>query len=233
MPKSCFAPIKLCALRVSRLTAGGAPEAGALNGYVTSAIQQAQIGIETEDGDSFTIKDGCGNIAHTLTDPDKITNATIGMTLTNFDFELYSILIGNSDLFLDTGGAGSGDPVGWQMPAIADGPGNGVCLELWSRTRDGGAYATPDFAGGSAVYYHWVFPLVQFAIDEFTLENGVTTPGVSGVSSENPNLTVNGPYNDFNADVAAAGGITAVFGVFFDTNIPDSVCGRIEVPAGS
>jgi len=234
MPEpQCFAPLNLCAMRVAALSSGGAPQPGAF-GYRTDAIATASIGLEIEDGEEFTVKNGCGTIAQTVKQPSKVKGSTVTLELTNFDPALLWLLIGNSRRIVDSGGAGSGEIIGWEAPLVSAAAGNGVCLELWSKAWDSTVQATPAFAGGStAVYFHWVFPKVIFTLSDLPLQEDFTTTTVEGVGSENPNLTANGPWNDWPSDVAGPGGFSGSVGFYYDSTIPTSVCGISTVPATS
>lgn len=227
MAEHCYGSLQVCALRVAALTAGGAPDPGVDNGYVSDAIIQATIGVEVEEGDELILKNGCGALCQTFKDTDRIKRATVDLELCQLDAELIQLLIGG-DLFSDTG---TGDTIGYQLPFVADAAPNGVCLELWSKAWDGASQATPTFLGGNAAYFHWVFPLTKWQMGDMTLENDILTVTTNGFGTENSSMWVGGPYNDWNVDVENAGGITAAFGWFFDDVLPTAECGFVEVPA--
>lgn len=224
----CYTPLQVCALRVAKLTNTGAPDPGVSNGYISDALIQADLGIELEEGDDFTLKNGCGSSCATFKDCDKIKRATIEMELCQLDSELLSLLIGGT-LFSD-----SGDTIGMRVPQLADACPNGVSLELWSKAWNGSAQATPDFLGGSTIaYFHWVLPKVQFQLGDVTLENEFVRIPVTGFGEENENLTIDGPYNDWQTGVAAGGGVPSALGWFLDDTLPTAQCGFVEVPATS
>ena len=212
---SNFAPLQLCMMRVAALSSGGAPQPGAY-GYITDSVMTAKIKLEIEAGDEVTVKNGCGNISQYSKSGDHVKGATITMELPTFDLTLLSLLIGNSTLVRDASGVGVGEAMGWRAPAVAAAAGNGVCLEMWSKAWDNTQQATPNTLGGTtAGYFHWVFPRVLFTLSDLPLGSDFTTTTVEGTVSENANLTVNGPWNDWPYDIARQG-ISEVVGVFYD-----------------
>lgn len=228
----CYSSLQVCRLRVALLDGNGSPDDGAANGYVTDAIINAKLGVEVEEGDEFTIKNGCGAICAQYKDDDRVKGATIGLELCHLDAYLISLLTGGSRI-LDLGGAGSGDTIGYELPGT-DGSNPGVCLELWSKAWNGAALATPAFAGGStAVYFHFVLPLTKFQLGELTLENGILKVPANGFGRENPRITSNGPFDDWPADVVSRGGITKAMGWFFDTSMPSASCAPVNVTSAA
>lgn len=224
----CFAPLQVCAVRVAALTAGGAPDTGAGNGYVSDAIIDATIGIELSEGAEVEQKNGCGAVCQTFKGTDSIKRATLSLNFCVLDLELIWLLTGG-DLFTK-----AGDTFGWQPPQIADPAPNGVCLELWSKAWDGAQQATPASTASAAAYLHFVFPLFKSQIGEFNLEGeNFTVIPVDGFSTENSNVTANGPYDDWPVEIAQGGGITSAFGVFLDANLPTADCGFIAVTSAA
>jgi hypothetical protein len=78
-----------------------------------------------------------------------------------------------------------------------------------------------------------VFPKVTFQIGQNTLEDAFASIVVNGYSSENSNITANGPFNDWPTDIAAAGGVTSSMGFFLDTAIPTASCEAIAVTSAA
>lgn len=224
----CFAPLQVCAVRVAALTAAGAPQTGAGYGYVSDAVIDAAVGIEVSEGAEVEQKNGCGAICQTFRGEDQISRATVSMNFCVLDLELIWLLVGG-DLF-STGG----DTFGWQPPQLADPAPNGVCLELWAKAWDGAQQATPASTSSNAAYLHFVFPQFKATLGEFTLEGeNFTQIPVSGFSTENANITINGPYDDWPVGVSTGGGITSAFGVFLDDTLPTAACGFINVTSAA
>lgn len=231
--KHCFGSLQVCRIRTAKLTSAGAPDTGAQKGYVSDAIVDLGIDIEVEAGDDLTLKNGCGTICQSFKTCDSIKGVNLDVTLCQLDSELIAQMAGGS-IMRDTGGAGSGDVIGYEFPGSTDGCPNGVSFEVWSKAWDGNQQATPDFLGGSTVaYFHFVFPRVKWTIASNTLENDIMQVKLTGFADENSHLTVNGPYNDWPSDVAARGGIQKAGGWFLDSTIPAATCGSITVTSAA
>ncbi len=231
MDPHCFGSLQVCATRVGKLDVNGAPDPGANNGYVTDALIQAGVTLDIRDGDEFELINGCGGICQTFKDCDRILRASISLELCTLDSELISLLLPNGQLFTDTG---TGDAIGFELPPSDEDCPFGTSLELWTKAWDQNQQATPPFLGGSTIaYFRFFFPKVRWQLGDLTLENEILRLPVNGIAEENDQITVNGPFNDFNVDVAAQGGITNVGGWFLDGTIPTAQCGFIPVPAGS
>lgn len=224
---TCFSSLQACAIRVAKLTAAGAPSAGASNGYVTDALISLQVSVELTEGDEFEQKNGCGAICATFKDCDHIKRLSLSMDLCQLDAYLIEFLT-DADLF-----SSGGNPIGWQYPSVTAGCPNGVSLEVWTKAWDGTEQAVPAFTSPDAAYWHWVFPKTLWTLGNITMENALMVVPVSGFSEENTSITANGPFNDWPAAVAGAGGVTRVGGVFLDDAIPTGTCAPIAVSASS
>ena len=229
----CYASLQVCALRVAALDANGSPDNGAANGYVSDALIEATVSLELEEGDDFTVKNGCGAICQQFRDCDRLKSLSFELQLCHLDAELISLMTGAS-LITDLSGGGAGDAIGLEFPGIDDACPNGVSLELWSKAWDQSSQATPPFAGGGTnVYFHFVFPRTKWTIGELKFENDFMRVPITGIGEENPRITSNGPFDDWNVDVAARGGITNMGGWFLDTTLPTAECGFITVPSAA
>lgn len=234
MPEEhCFGSLQVCRLRVAKLDANGSPSTGAATGYVSNALVQATVDLEIEEGDQFTLKNGCGEICQTFRDCDRLIGASIEMDLCHLDAELIAFMTGSS-IIRDLGGTGDGDTIGMELASSDDACPNGVSLELWTKAWDSNVQATPPFLGGSTLaYFHFVFPRTKWQVGQLTFENDFMRVPVRGFAEENPRITANGPFDDWPADIAARGGITNIGGFFLDSTIPTASCGAIEVPSAA
>lgn len=225
----CFGSLQACMTRVAKLTSSGGPDDGSTNGYRTDALIELTVDPEIEEGVNLRVRNACGSICQTFRDCDKLVGLTFAMQLCHLDAELLAMLTGGS-VIRDLSGAGVGNVIGFELPSSEDACPNGVSLEEWSKAWDNSAVATPAFAGGStAVYFHWVFPKTQWQIGQLKFENDFMRVNVTGFALENPQITANGPFDDWPADVAAYGGITNLGGWFFDTTLPSAACGSVAV----
>jgi len=228
----CFGSLQVCALRVAKLNAAGSPVTGASNGYVSDALVMAKVTTEIEEGDEFTLKNGCGSICQTFKDCDRVKRVTVEMELCQLDSELLSLITNGSNITKIS----SGDSIGYELPEANDVCSNGVSLELWTKAWDGSAQATPVSVGAGGLtpaYWHWVMPSVKFQIGDLTLENEILKVPVKGFGNANPRITANGPFDDWPSDIVARGGITSSAGWFLDSVIPTATCGFINVPSAA
>jgi len=230
---TCYSSLQACLIRLSKLDASGAPLAGAANGYASTAVIDLTVAVEIEEGDEFTLRNACGEICATFKDVDRIKRLNLSLNLCQLDFYLIEFLT-DADLF-ESGGV----PVGFQYPSVSAAAPNGVCFEIWTKAWDGTEQATPTFTTPDVAYDHWVFPRTKWVMGDLTMENDLMVVPVEGTSEENSNITANGPFNDWPAAVAGAGGVTRVGGVFydsktaFDTAATEADCTTQTVAAGS
>ena len=220
----CFASLQLCALRMARLESSGHPAEGSGNGYVSDGMTKLDVGIELNEGDDFELKNGCGALIAAFKQPDRIKRLNLTLELGILDVEILELAVG-WDLFRS-----GGESIGGQMPPVVGTDNNQICLEAYSKAMDGDEQAVPALTTPNAAYFHWVFPRVSFTHGDFTLENELSTFPLEGKGEENSSITANGPFNDWDAAVAADGGITRVGGFFFDDVLPTADCGYIAVP---
>lgn len=228
MSQACFTSVDVCAIRVSKLTSAGMADEGASNGYVSDSQIKVDIGLEIEEGAEFIQKNGCGQIITIVKEPDKIKRATLSLDLGKLDFELLQLMCGGI-LHSDTSARG----IGYQPPAVSGGQPDPIAFECWAKAYDDDNQSVPAFTSPNVAYLHFVLPFVRCTQAPFTLENGITVFTVTGNGSENSALSADGPFNDFPARIAEGGGISRVYGVFLDSNIPTASCGYVSVPTAS
>lgn len=214
-------------LRVAKLTAAGAPNVGASNGYVSDSIVDLTVGVELTTGDDFEKKKGDGTLCGAFKDCDRIKRLNLSATFCELDAALLEFLTG-ADPFTS-----GGQTVGFQYPSISAACPNGVCLEVWTKAWDGSQQAVPSITSPLAAYHHWVFPRVKMVLGDIKFENAFADIPMTGTSEENSQITANGPFNDWPGFVGAAGGVTRVGGSFYDSNIPAASSAKIAVPSGS
>lgn len=221
----CYGSIQARMLRYAKVTSGGAPDTGASNGYRTNALIQVGVGVELSTGADVEQLNGSGGICQAYKEADKVKRTNLDTTLCQLDSELIQLAVGG-EVILD-----GGDAIGYELPTSDDAANIGGSLEVWTEAWNGDTAAT---SGGNALYWHFVFPWVEFAPGDFTLEgNTFLAFPMSGFGKTNTSLTVNGPFDDWPAAVAAHGGITSSGGWFLDTALPTTSCGYIEVTSAA
>lgn len=226
MASTCYTSVDLCAVRVSKLTAGGAPLTGVNNGYVTDAVVSLGITITLKEGEELERINGCGDVCAVLNTPDKIKGIELSAEFCQLDAYLLEIL---TDVDVFTSG---GNAIGFQFPAVGASP-DPVCFEGWSKAWDVDRQAVPTFTSPDAAYVHWVFPFTRWVNGDMTLEHDLLVVPATAKGSENANITQDGPFNDWPSAVAQAGGVTRVGGWFFDDVLPTGDCDYVEVTSAA
>lgn len=182
---SCGGSVQLCALRVAKLAGNGVPQPGTGNLYVTNAMIQLTVESEFSEGEDFEQKNGCGEVAVSLKDIDRIKRLNLGLQLATPDPELTQMLVGGQTI------SSGGSVIGYAYPEIDNQPvPNGVSMEAFSKRIVGGALAT-DYP-----YWKWVFGKTSWSLGDRTMGNEIMVTNFSGFAEENPNF-YNGPANDW------------------------------------
>jgi hypothetical protein len=223
---TCHTSLDICALRVAQLTTAGAPKTGATNGYVTNMPQTLDVTVNTLKGSSDSQLNGCGVLSYFFQAPDSIQNLALGITLLETDAELMRILTGGGTF------VSAGADMGATAPAVGTNP-PAVCVEAWTKAWGTDTQYAPPFTSPTAAYMHWVFPYTTWVVGKFTLEHKILITPLTGLGSENPFITVNGPFDDWPAPVVAGGGIKRLYGWYYDTNLPTQTCAPIAVTSAA
>ena len=219
----CFSSRQVLRFRVALLDATGAPDPGAENGYVSNLVSIAMTPV-IEAGDEFILKDGAGDICASFRDCDKIKGNDAVVTLCNLDAQLIALMTG-AMVFEDATGV-----MGLKLPLLNDACPVPVCVEWWTLAQDGSSQAT---ISGVAQYFHFVIPLVKFVPGSWTFENGILAVVLNGKGEENPNVTVNGPFNDWPTGVVAADGAKSALAYWRESTLPAAACDYIEVTSAA
>lgn len=223
----CTSVFKACMIRATRLTPGGAPRTGAKQGVASNIMKRIAVDPIIETGTSITEKNACGDVLLSSEDPDKQKGKTVTLDILKWDFELLQIFMGGR-VYYD-----SADAVGWDEPAFTDDPPDPICLEFWSKAWDGDAHAVVSQTDPDLTYHHQVVPFIRFTPRPYTLSDGSTVYQMSGKGTSNPNITVNGPFNDWPDYIVAQEGVKGPWADWYDTLLPTHACGAISVPSGS
>ncbi|MGL5911837.1 MAG: hypothetical protein ACRCZP_17675 [Phycicoccus sp.] len=184
--------LQVLGARVTKLTPGGAPLAGATNGYVSNAVIRAGIGLEYETRDAVRQARGDGTLCVSFPERFQVAGGTIeDMQFCIPDPNLLTFLIGGTAL------SATGTPpqpeVGYAAPQVGVDPNpNGVALELWTRSVIGGAF------DAALPYIHWLAPCYrgQLSASQTLEETTVLTFTTAGGLQENLGWGA-GPYSDW------------------------------------
>lgn len=162
------------AVRVTRLTATGAPVTGATASYVSSKFVSLSFTPEYESGDEFTQKSADGSVCASFKAPDTLKRVTLSLAICDPDPEFTEILAGGT--LLTTGTGPTLKTVGYSAPKIGvDATPNGVAIEVWSKAIQGGKQA------GENGFFHWIFPYTQMhQSGDRVIENGLLATNFEG-----------------------------------------------------
>jgi hypothetical protein len=214
-------------MRVAVLAANGAPSlSGSNHGYVTDSAIKLGVTVELRQGADLEQVNACGQVCDTFKQADRIKRLNLALDLCQWDAQLIALLTGGNSI------SSAGVSVGYQFPSSTGLDPYPVCIEGWTKAWQGTQQATPAFTSPSPAYMHWVFPFVQWSISGFTLENQLQVLSLSGAGKQNPNITVNGPFDDWPAVVSAAGGMYTG-GWFYDAALPQVKCDYITTTSAA
>jgi hypothetical protein len=222
-----LASVDVCMMRVAGLTSTGAPQTGT-HGIKTDSMETVKIGTTDDTINEVLRRNGCGRIVTNIPEQVSVKGSSFSVDLTKWDRDLIKLLCGGTTL------TDGGHTKGYKAPKLADGVPDPCCIEVWAKAWDGSNWAVTDESSPNGSYHHYVLPFVRCSISsEFTLATGDTIYTITGVGSENPNITVNGPWNDWPDFVVAQNGFDSAFGEYDDGTIPVAAHGLVAVPAGS
>ena len=212
---TCARIVQACALRVARLEPNGVPDPGANNMYVSDALTQLVVDPQVEEGDEFTVKNGCGAICVNVKDCDRLKRLNVTLGLCYPDPELQELLAGGVVL---TNVLPGDDAVGYGFPRLNEAAcPNGVSVELWAKRYD--SSGAPD----STFPYEWyVLPRVYLQHGGRTHENGPLAIEFAGFAIENENW-FDGPENDWPVDS------DRVYQSIPTASIPTAACGYATI----
>lgn len=174
MANTCARLVYACSLRVARLTSDGSLDTGADGLYVSDALATIGVAFNTEEGEEFTVKNGCGELCLNVKGCDQLKRLDLTMALCYPDPELLEMLINGVVLT-------SGAAVGWGVPHTGSTTcPNGVSVEFWSKRYDSSGSQEAAFP-----YQHYVLPRTYWSINAHNFENGPVTTELSGFAIEN------------------------------------------------
>lgn len=219
----CYGSKDIVRLRVALLDSTGAPDTGSENGYVSDAVIQVVRTPRVEAGEELTLKNGGGDLCQTAQDDDLLKGQDLTVQICTDDLQLIGLMTG-ATLFEDgTGTMGIVDRL------ITDGGSPPISFEWFSIAWDGSQQAV---IGGSPIYWQRVVPFVTFVRGADTYERGFTIFNLSGKGRENANITRNGPFDDWPAQLPADGP-TGGFAEWRTTTLPDAACAFIPVTSAA
>jgi hypothetical protein len=186
MTSTCFTPLKIPRVRVTRLSNCGVVVTGDCSQVVTDGIISVEMTKNYEDREEFFVKNGDGQFCVRETTPPILKWIDLVMTFCNVDPDIVNIMAGEplvtSDDLAET-------KIGW---STEEGSVNNVNFgfEGWTRLSSLGVPCT-----GGVEFGYVLFPwVIEGTIGDMTLENGVANFVVNARTRANSLWGV-GPYN--------------------------------------
>lgn len=184
MPDICGVSFGACLARVTRLDSNGNVIAGT-NTYVTDSIQSVSVNPNTEAGQNFSVRNGCGCKIASRRFPDTFNYFDLAVTFAQMEPTLQAFLLGSATI------VDGSNVVGLAFPSAlaCDEASPRVAFEFWTENGEGSGL------NATYPYIHWAFPASQWTLGDNTFEEGPGAPTFNGITSTNGNWG-DGPFGD-------------------------------------
>lgn len=196
---ACIGQRSACAVRATRLDSTCAAATGAAATVVTAGLVTMTATPDIEEGQRFEPKNACGTIMWTAEDPTITKRYTITAEFCTWDYELVELLTDAAILIGPASTTWATKAMGIALPGSSTTIGNGVALEIWSKTA--GATGVCGAVSTLPPYVRHIFPYCLLHIDDHTFADDVSTLKLSGTANANSLWGV-GPYGDWQGPVA-------------------------------
>lgn len=186
MAAICAAPLRVPAVRITKLDSCGTPVDGSCSWASTSGVVTIEQTRELNDRQDYFTVNADNNPCITDNAPPILKWINLTITFCNVDPELFNILTAEP-LVLDD--AEVPKAVGFRTQPTSVNS-SYFAFEAWTRL-DG----STSCSGGTQLYGYFLLPrVVQGMVGDLTLENGAATFTVEAITSPN-SLWGTGPYN--------------------------------------
>lgn len=186
-----------CVFRAALLNADCSPTQGTNGGIVTAGLVTMTATPDVEEGTVFEPKTGCGSIAYTAEESDKIKRYNLTGEFIFFDPELMVTLFGGTLILGAAGGDFAGQVIGWAAPRYDQASSHyGAYLEVITQSAAEGAGDCIISGSGRPTHFGYIFGKVKMVPGERVFENGEGRVAFTGKATNNPVL-YDGPWNDF------------------------------------
>lgn len=185
--------VQAVALRLTKLTAAGAPVVGATNCWVTKQFTRVSFTPEYTEGQEIEVTAADGSNCVYFKADDVLKRVNFEFAICDPQPEIYEMLAGGTILTEST------NNIGWSAPAIGAAiGGNGIAAEVWSRAiLNGRPHPT-------LPYFRFVFPYIQTRLSgDRVLENGALANTFTGFGLGNDGFG-DGPANDWTFPTTSA-----------------------------
>lgn len=190
MAAPCGVSLHVCRMRITRLLATGAVDAGADGKFVSADLLSVGLTPTIEQGADLTLTGGCDCVIASYRGEDKLKRFEIELSIPGLAAAMYEMLMG-ATLITGTYGTDTGVPIGIGWPAPLDCGEAAVnnAFEFWTDHWNGDAL-DPDLP-----YVHHVYPQSKWAPGQQSYGNDFAQPTLAGFTRGN--LAWNdGPHGD-------------------------------------
>jgi hypothetical protein len=187
MPTKKLPMIRGRAMRVTRLTACGAPSLGPASKIETAGFVSVSLTSNTQTPEAIEVTNANGDICISDTPVSKFINYGAEIAFCGVDPELVAMLTGQPVVM---GGTASADIVGFRQNSRIDVNLIGFALELWT------GIAGDACTAGSVDYGYILLPFLKGGtLSDFTVENGAINFTLTGATTRDGAGWGVGPYN--------------------------------------
>lgn len=219
MAVNCGVSFGICAVRLTMVDVTGAVVSAADNSYVTDAQISIAVRPNIEEGQTFSLRNGCGCSIARFKSNDTFNWWEFTFQMGKLEPEMLNMLLGSESI--TDGSDVVGQAFAGALDCADDEP--AVALEFWTQ------HVVESGQDSIHPYIHWVFPKTVWRLGDNTFEEGITQPSVEGFSRTN-NQWGAGPYGDGppdNQDISEGGWWKT------DDSLPSADCAAATVASTS
>lgn len=225
----CYSSLGFEAYRLTLLSAIGEPVTASVGLFVGGDGIDLDVKQVRQDGKVYNQPLGNGKLCVNRKGPTVTIGNDLVLTVCHWEYELLGAISGG-DVAYDA----DDRVIGVALPDPADLEDRRFCFEAWSQAIDGEVRGS---LAGQAAWHHHIWPMTQWSLGDFKLEDAVAPRVFNGSSTPNDNIG-HGPFGDWpdfdNGNVLVDGDPSGPYAVYLDTDVPDAICGANELaPTGS
>jgi hypothetical protein len=185
MAVNCGVSFGICAVRLTKVGVTGAVVPGPDNSYVTDKPISLALRPNFEDGQAFSLRNGCGCSIARFKAKDTFNWWEFTFAMGALEPEMLAMLLGSETI--ENGADVVGQAFAGALACEDDEP--AVALEFWTQHIVGSGQ------DGTYPLIHWTFPKTVWRLGDNTFEEGIANPTVEGFSRTNTQWGA-GPYGD-------------------------------------
>lgn len=181
----CFAPIRVPAVRITKLDSCGAVDTATCSSVASTGIITIEQTAEYNERQDFFTLNGDGNACITDTSPPILKWINVVLTFCNVDPEMFSLMTGEP-LVLDDNTTPTAIGFRTREGSVLT---SNFAFESWSRIS-----GSSNCSGGTLQFGYFLLPwVIEGTVGDLTLQNGVAN-FVVNARTRNASLWGSGPY---------------------------------------